>query len=437
MEDSNKPNELPEEQAKQLHDILEKIRDECVHKGYVPRLLFKDYDSHSKGCVSKTQFLQSLPFKFLTDLEKKILILRYAISPNDVNYLWFHEDVEGKTVPKFFNLREAKHEIKQHREKLTAMAQDPSHVNVEELENNIMTLMAKHRIRMDDSFRDFDPLRSGFVTETQFKAALNIVKLPRAKFTPAELAALTAKYSQLQQDGKTLVCYKAMLDNYAVVFTESNLEKQPLKEILATKTLKSVPNKKTLNEMEEKYEAVLTTIKNIVRTRRIQLKPLFQDFDQSLSGLYATRRVTRNRFERALSMIGIKLAPEEYAILAEKYNDLNDGTVNYLLFLQDIDAMHDMDMKFEVPNKKFIKERVVTDLTLDDVMKKIQYKVLADRIRLAECMKDFDPLRSGSISKNQFLSCFSVAGINLTAEEMNILNQRFRNTNKPDLILWR
>lgn len=334
-------------------------------------------------------------------------------------------------------MADIKQKIKKEREAYAESLKDPSSVNVNDLEQSIMTLMAKHRIRMDDSFRDFDSLRSGFTTIDQFKAALNIVKLPRAKFTAAELESLVQKYVVLQEDGKYLVHYKKMLDFFNTVFTEQNLEKQPTMEVLGAKKVPLYTTKKDLNEKEQKFEAIISQIATTVRTRRIQIKPLFQDFDQSLCGLYATRRVTKSTFERALSMLGLKIQPDDYQILCDKYNDLNNGTVNYLMFLKDIDAMQDMDKKHEPPQTRFYAEKKPNEITVDTVMKKVQYKVLAERIRMVDIMKDFDPLRSGSISQNQFKSCFTVAKIRLVKEEMEILCNRFRNTNKPDLVMWR
>lgn len=52
-------------------------------------------------------------------------------------------------------------------------------------------------------------------------------------------------------------------------------------------------------------------------------------------------------------------------------------------------------------------------------------------------MRDFDKLRSGSITSNQFLSCLSMMKIYLTNLESEMLINKYRNPDKEKEVLWR
>lgn len=52
-------------------------------------------------------------------------------------------------------------------------------------------------------------------------------------------------------------------------------------------------------------------------------------------------------------------------------------------------------------------------------------------------MRDFDRLRSGSITETQFLSCLSMSNIFFTREESALLVDKYRNPDKPKEVLWR
>jgi hypothetical protein len=74
---------------------------------------------------------------------------------------------------------------------------------------------------------------------------------------------------------------------------------------------------------------------------------------------------------------------------------------------------------------------------LQDVVEKIQKECKQKNIRIAEFMRDFDKLRSGSITKTQFLSCLSMLKIYLTLEESDLLFNKYKNQQKDTEINWK
>lgn len=52
-------------------------------------------------------------------------------------------------------------------------------------------------------------------------------------------------------------------------------------------------------------------------------------------------------------------------------------------------------------------------------------------------MRDFDKLRSGSITKAQFLSCLSMSKINLSRKESELISCKYQHETKPEEVYWR
>jgi hypothetical protein len=77
---------------------------------------------------------------------------------------------------------------------------------------------------------------------------------------------------------------------------------------------------------------------------------------------------------------------------------------------------------------------------LKTTLVKYRAHVFAHRIRLRELFQDFDPLRSGLMSRSRFIRCISSTlekGTisSLTASEMNILADEFQD--ESNMIKWR
>jgi len=71
--------------------------------------------------------------------------------------------------------------------------------------------------------------------------------------------------------------------------------------------------------------------------------------------------------------------------------------------------------------------------TTEEAVVKVQTKVYKDRIRIKEFFSDFDKLRCGFITQSQFKSGLSMAGLKLSAEEMQVLAESYCNPEDPQL----
>ena len=71
--------------------------------------------------------------------------------------------------------------------------------------------------------------------------------------------------------------------------------------------------------------------------------------------------------------------------------------------------------------------KTLDNFTVQDVVEKIQKIVKQKSLRINEFMKDYDPLRSGSITTYQFLSSLSMLKLYLSRKEAQLLCDKYAN----------
>ena len=73
-----------------------------------------------------------------------------------------------------------------------------------------------------------------------------------------------------------------------------------------------------------------------VDSRRVELYPLFKDFDRSTA---YTRVVTPTQFGRILTQQLVCVNPEDLRLLCRKFADAATGDINYPAFVQCVDRL--------------------------------------------------------------------------------------------------
>lgn len=410
-----------DDKIEKLRELIKRLKLEADHKGHIIRTYFKDFDKHNHGVVTTNQFLQCVPFRDLKKEELQLILERYTNSSGFVNYEQFHEEIEGKA-----DIEQCK--SNNHGYYLASYDNAPF-VEPEEVENLIRVMLMKYRLKIDECFRDYDPLRSGFITANQFKSALSSIKLPKTNLSEQQLESLVQKYIGPYDETEEKVKYLEFLSNVNKVFTETGLEKTPMKTLSTHKHLLKTSKQSVSADKEESIKQIITNIKRIVSTNRIYLKPFFHDFDRVTKGTYSSHHVSKTRFERALYLLGIRLSQREYDLLSEKYDDLQNEEVNYIMFMEDIEQ----DLKegtfmghpwfTDKDNIKFIETN--SELNLEQVLERIVFRLYIDRIRVHEFLQDFDPLRSGIISNSQFRIGLNIGKVPVSDEEFRLIVEAY------------
>lgn len=208
---------------------------------------------------------------------------------------------------------------------------------------------------------------------------------------------------------------------------------------------------------------LLMAIKTEIMNKRILIKPQFQDYDRTNSC-----HVTAEQFRRVMKELKL-IPPNEaaYQLLVRKYFDKgNIREVNYFKFCHDIDHPKDMFPQYvakkpveekpfyhgqlrdagatyfdnttsglDVINNRFLQKRVETSNCPEDIERRLQAQVVMKRVRIEEFFMDFDKLRKGRVTKNQFEQVLSMLNFNLTKEEFDSLTNKYRTSTDAEYMV--
>ena len=71
--------------------------------------------------------------------------------------------------------------------------------------------------------------------------------------------------------------------------------------------------------------------------RRVLVKPFFSDYEQQVNSAKVIDHITRNQTVQALSRFGVELDTAQAELLFDRYDDLGDGSVNFVALVRDVD----------------------------------------------------------------------------------------------------
>mmetsp|Transcript_7259 Transcript_7259/g.16037 ORF Transcript_7259/g.16037 Transcript_7259/m.16037 type:complete len:500 (+) Transcript_7259:149-1648(+) len=328
------PNNI-EDEERFLH-VLHRVAALCKSRGVAIKPIYVDYDRSSApspsmlntrrgGKVTKEQFVRGFPFKKeMSEADIELICEKYATPAGDVHFMALHNDVAEvlpdpaqpfPTSPLYL------------RPDCTEWSRNETPVVA-----RIQAKVVEKRVRLKDTFQDFDPLRKGFCTPGQLKAAFTILNLSR-EIDRNDFENLMSIY--LSDDG--LFNYQAFIDDVDRAFTQPGLEREPLTVIdmpgpQHTIAARRDPMRLTASKLS-KIGYLEDKIRTFVTKRRCEMKPMFQDFDRCHKGY-----ITRTQFARIMSSMGMDLDEMAIAYLCNRYCDLGNHTdINWKKFLATVD----------------------------------------------------------------------------------------------------
>ncbi|KAJ3666453.1 hypothetical protein Zmor_001895 [Zophobas morio] len=302
----------------------------------------------------------------------------------------------------------------------------------------------ENRLRVEEFFKDFDALNSGRLTVSQFHRGLDILGISGIQRLYLSLPEIEAIMIQYQDPcDPTRVCWKTFEDDINQVFTTKELEKYPCLELdvppLDVIELPRMGGKdwqKVNTVQRELCEEAVDKVKKRVTNRRIVLKPSFRDYDKHNNGY-----VSRAQMRQSLLSNGILLSDEELYALEERFN--NEVGFNYFWFLKEVEpssceqrcpgAIH-----HEVCGKEYIKKPIPrAEQDIVRILAKIKGKVVKERIRVMEFLRDFDKCNQQVISREDFARGLSVCRFDLTENEMKTLMEVFASPLRRECVDYR
>ena len=173
--------------------------------------------------------------------------------------------------------------------------------------------------------------------------------------------------------------------------------------------------------------------------RRVLVKPFFSDYEQQVNSAKVIDHITRNQTIQALSRFGVELDTAQAELLFDRYDDLGDGSVNFVALVRDVDPYENFSGrvtrhhvfpqdpqytgKIGIPPGGFWKAKTVEGPLLNmqpgrpatnndvprvvkaplgqsaaEIVLRLQKAAIRSRVRVEEGFKDFDRHRCGAIT---------------------------------------
>jgi Ca2+-binding EF-hand superfamily protein len=332
----------PMEDEDKMSHIMHRLATLCKSRGIVFKYLYLDFDrgpspSPSRvnprrgGKCTPSQFKRLFPFKkeFVED-DIDTLIRRYTTDGGDVHFQAIHNDISEVLSPEPPPFPTSDLVLKPDPTQWDHMTLNPV--------KKIQSKVVERRVRLGDYSSDFDPLRKGFCTAGQLKTVLTILNLEK-EVNKMDFQHLVGAYTR--EDG--MFCYALFVRDVDMAFSVPGLEKDPLAMTPlpdATTTAAGRRNRMTLTpNKRQQIDKLEDMIRSRIATRRILMKPMFQDMDKAHKGL-----VSRGQFGRVMGMLGFELNQNQIALLAGYYCDRgNHNDFNYVDFIKACDPPNEQE----------------------------------------------------------------------------------------------
>jgi Ca2+-binding EF-hand superfamily protein len=409
-----------------LAEYKEAVRIKRIHL----KPMFQDFDITKDQHVTKHQFLRTLGQLGVSTSEDVLNVLLKAYmdkgNVDEVNYYDFCEDVDNSDA--LFNVgRGYNHSFDYYpktRPRPTGIdIKKDRPDDVEDVVAKLRQHCKEQRTRISEFFRDFDKLRSGYITEAQFRIGLNMSKIV---LSGAEFRLL-ADHFQAPKEGAH-VKWREFSDSVDEVFTTKNLERSvdiPVGDArthsIYGKAEPSPSDEAIVGAFQDKFKA-------LVQRERLDAKSFFQDQDR-----HNYFKVSPKQFKQTVTLLGVEVSDEVLAAVVKVYGN-KLGDIEYLPFLKDTFVLR-YQINEPFTGAKSTYTNVYTDFSgspeVAQLMKKLKDQVMRARIRVGEFLQDHDPLRKGTIEATKFRTTLYSQKLQLTKEEYQLLEDHYRDATDP------
>lgn len=165
------------------------------------------------------------------------------------------------------------------------------------------------------------------------------------------------------------------------------------------------------------------------------MKQFFKNYDKHNRG-----HVTRPQLRQVLTAATILLLPKEELALEQRYND--DLGFNYIRFLQELESetiAEPLYCQMLEDKRRINAEKPLPDPHEDEtnivlILAKIKAKVVRERIKILEFMRQFDRHNDRTIKRSDFVRSLDQLRCNLTPAEVDTIMKVFQAPLKPDVI---
>ncbi|KAI8916058.1 hypothetical protein EDD86DRAFT_250783 [Gorgonomyces haynaldii] len=306
-------------------------------------------------------------------------------------------------------------------------------------------------------FRDFDKLctGTGHVTKAQFRRCLAYMK---CDVSDEEFEILCKRWTQspsgLESDHSKPQTYMASLAESIcyIPFLEeldAGLEQDEKQALAEQKQVTSKQEQQDQSNREFAFEKLLMKIKIKTKTERIRVADFLSDFDHLRKGY-----ISKNSFRRAIKVVFPDLTVQDLELLESKFECETDSQcVYYRKFANTVDAVFTKQDLVKNPTEepeifdvysngweadpfepKLTKEE---EQILQRVMSRIHSRVKSRRIDALSYMEDYDFVKEGTITVNQFRSVLNSMNLGVTDFEMKVISKFFSTNESATRVNYR
>lgn len=416
---TNKLSSQDESQCQALISRLSKIMSE---RRLIMAPFFKDFDKNlgNMGTVTRSHFSRIMStFRIdLSDTEMHLVFKKFEDKKQGkVNYMEFIKAIDSET---YINNKNKPATPVSRSQTADSESQSVCQVTWESTLSNIRQYVLTRRVRVAEFFKNFDKLRTYSIPEREFCRGVNTIGYP---ITTQEYDTLAIHYADHLKKG----CCK---------WREFQQDVEAGDHDVYRSTVNAFKSGLPLTPQEtELLEKTMDSIRGYIVSRQTSIKPFFKDFDKLCSG-----HVSKSQFRQCLTYLQCDVSEKEFEVICKNWVKL-DGSqphrdfikdksdrICYIPFLESLSKgtdSADVSINPKVHGKS--RQRPLTDSETQNLLLRVKIKCKRERIRVIDFMQDFDHLRHGSITKNEFYRAVKVLFPELTEVELNALERLFEN----------
>ena len=415
-----------DEEKQMLAGILKEYQEAVRIKRIHLKPMFMDFDITKNQHVTKHQFLRTLAQLGVSTSQDilNVLLKAYMDKGNvdEVNYYDFTEDVDS--AQNLFSVgRDFNHSFNYYPKTQPRVTGNDTHkaapTDVEDVLARMRQTCKEQRIRISEFFRDFDKLRSGFITEAQFRIGLNMSKivLNNNEFR------LLADHFQAPKAGAHIK-WREFSDCVDEVFTTKGLEKDNQMEVGTGRTQTFYGKQDASAEDNAIAASFAAKFRTLVQRERLNARSFFQDQDR-----HNHFKVSAKQFKQTCHLLKCEINDAELQAIVNVYGN-KQGEIEYLPFINDTFVLkYNINEPYTGAKSTYVNQ--FTDFSgsaeVQALLQKVKDGVMRSRIRLGEFMQDHDPLRKGTIDATKFRTTLYAQKIQLTTEEYQKLEDYYRD----------
>eukprot|EP00163_Fabomonas_tropica_P025091 TRINITY_DN4323_c0_g1_i1.p1 TRINITY_DN4323_c0_g1~~TRINITY_DN4323_c0_g1_i1.p1 ORF type:complete len:671 (+),score=210.84 TRINITY_DN4323_c0_g1_i1:876-2888(+) len=286
-------------------------------------------------------------------------------------------------------------------------------------------------------FADFDKSRNGFVTKTQFRQSLP----PVFQLTAEDYELLRIKFTKGHNEDVNYQAFHEMLIADDAAPYQADVANPHDVVGLTTRDLtkSALPNEyQNVATREHATKELLSRLNDAVFANKIRIRDFFKPYDKFLTG-----HVLPAKFQQAILASGLEVSEADMVLLFRQYARQPDGKINFHAFCKRMEeqdtglALADTTTLYATAGPKKLPKGVdpktgklrkmisKSGIHTGKLLLKIQNHVARNRVRVLEFFRDFDKLRKGWVTRDKFRSALATMGLDLTPEELKILEERF------------